>query len=254
MDDERQVGRVVFLPDVWQIQTLHNHVNNVVSLVDQWDEERDFLDHTPDMERTRSCLRRAAEIHDMGKPRRFQLTYDQKGWSYSFAGHRFDALDRPGDEYTPYVEALAHLHHEFSVSGITQRMAQLRLHSHLSGLAGQLPLDLYILEMCDQIEASVASAFLNDVAPTARVFMDFQFDTVKSGLYRVDPFVFHGDAVRLEIEWGEITPEVELTNAVQKASERGDAYKERAQLRDWLVRRLQEIPLQRTEVTLCPWN
>ena len=52
------VGRIVFAPDVWRIQTLHNHVNNVVRLVELWDAERDFL-HSSDRAVTRPHLLRA---------------------------------------------------------------------------------------------------------------------------------------------------------------------------------------------------
>jgi len=257
MEHERlEVGRVLYGPEIWKVQTLRNHVGNVVRLVELWDSKRAFLsDESPrDAARIRQkCLQRAAEIHDMGKPRRFKITYKDKEWSYSFAGHRFDAQDHPGDELTPYVEALAHLHHEYSVSGLTRRMAQLRLAPHVAHLAEYLPLDLYILEMCDQIEATVASALLGDKNPTARVFMDFQFDAPQPGQYRVDPFVFQGETVVLAIEWAEILPDAGLVAAVFDAAIKSDAYRERRELRDWLVKQLQQVTIYTKEVTLCPW-
>lgn len=261
MANKLNVGRVIFAsPDLWRVQTLRNHVGNVVKLVELWDDDKDFLEGTPDLEQTRPYLIRAAQIHDMGKPGRFQLTYkpDTKAWSYSFAGHRFDARDHTNDSFVPYVEALAHLHHEYSVDGITEKMAEMRLHPknpQLAQFARHLPLDLYILEMCDQIEATIASAWLEDKNPTARVFMDFQFGKLADGRYRIDPFVFKGEQVTLTIEWAEIAPDEELVTAVtQAATEKNDAYPERRRLRSWLVEQLQTTPLQTKEVTLCPWT
>lgn len=253
--ERREVGRVIFGPGVWRIQTLRNHVDNVVKLIDLWAMERSFLDDTPHLRETRPFLRRAAVIHDMGKPRRFRLTHGKPGWAYSFAGHRFDAIDDSGDDYTPYVEALAHLHHEYSVDGITRHMAQLQLDPRLSRHAAQLPLDLYILEMCDQIEASVASAFLGDHDPTARMFMDFQFGTADQGRYRLEPFVFLGEAIVLTLEWAEVVPARELTAEVTGRTAAGsDANRELNTLRDWLVDELQRVPILQSEVVLCPWN
>lgn len=248
------VGRVIYdKPDRWRVQTLRNHVGNVVKLVQLWDSRKDFLNDTPDLQKTREYLIRAAKIHDMGKPQKFKLVYDpnKKAWSYSFAGHRFVAIDQLGDKFTPYVEALAHLHHEYSVSGITEKMADMRL---LNLPVEHLPLDLYILEMCDQIEATVASALLEAKDPIARVFMDFQFNELTAGHYQIDPFVFKDDPVSLIIEWVEIVPNEALVTAVtNSASTKTDAYPERKALRDWLVSQLQITPLKTQEVTLCSW-
>lgn len=257
MDAEKlEVGRVIFSkPDLWRVQTLRNHVGNVVNLVELWDSNKDFLFETPDLQATRPFLIHAAKIHDMGKPRRFKLVYDPEkaDWLYSFAGHRFDAVDQPGDEYSPYIEALAHLHHEYSVNGITAKMADMRLHN-LTQFMQHLPLDLYILEMCDQIEATIASAWLEAKDATARVFMDFQFDGRIPGEYKIDPFVFQGKVVTLKIEWAEIVPKRELVTAVTRtATDKKDAYPERKALGKWLVDQLQKAPLHTQEVTICPW-
>lgn len=255
--EKLEVGRVIFPAkgDVWRVQTLRNHVGNVVKLVETWQSEKGFLYGTSNLRDTHKHLIHAAEIHDMGKPRRFNLVYDpqKKEWSYSFAGHRFDAVDQPRNDYSPYVEALAHLHHEYSVSGITAKMADMRL-CNLGQFAEHLPLDLYILEMCDQIEATIASAQLEAKEATARVFMDFQFGTRNEGVYLLDPFVFRGDSLTLEIEWAEIVPDKGLITAVtQTAKDKRDAYPERKTLRDWLVEQLQKAPLHTKEVTVCSW-
>lgn len=255
--EQLEVGRVIFPQNsnLWRVQTLQNHVGNVVKLVEAWDSARGLLFGTPDLHQTREHLIRAAEIHDMGKPRRFKLVYDpqKKEWSYSFAGHRFDAVDQPRSAYSPYVEALAHLHHEYSVSGITAKMADMRL-CKMGQFAEHLPLDLYILEMCDQIEATIASAQLEAKEATARVFMDFQFSKRAEGVYLIDPFVFKDDPMTLEIVWAEIVPDKGLVTAVtQTAKDKKDAYTERRALRNWLVDQLRKTTLHTEEVTLCSW-
>lgn len=256
LTERLEVGRVIYAnPDLWRVQTLRNHVGNVVKLVELWGSSKDFLEGTPNLQETREYLIRAAKIHDMGKPQKFKLVYDpgKKEWSYSFAGHRFEAVDHTGDRHTPYVEALAHLHHEYSVNGITEKMANLRL-NNLPELVQHLPLDLYILEMCDQIEATIASALLEAKDPIARVFMDFQFDELDTGQYQIYPFVFTNDPVSMVIEWAEIVPDMELVTAVtQTATSKTDAYPERKALRNWLVEKLQNTPLKTQEVTICSW-
>jgi hypothetical protein len=258
-DEKLQAGRVIYGTSTWKVQTLNNHVGNVVQLVKLWNSEKAFLyDTPPTLPKTRDYLIRAAEIHDMGKPQRFQITFDPKKeeWSYSFAGHRFLARDYEQDTFTPYVEGLAHLHHEYSVGGITRHMAQLKLNAQLSSFAEHLPLDLYVLEMCDQIEATIGSTFLGEKEhPTARVFMDFQFKkNSRPYTYCIDPFVFSGEAVILKMEWAEIVPDMDLVTAVRQQANKNDAYSERRQLRNWLIEQLNAIPLQTQEVTLCPWT
>src|SRR5690606_7701963 len=146
-----------------------------------------------DLSQTRQKVIQAAKIHDMAKPVKFRLVFQQNRfsqkpeWSYSFAGHRFEAFDSD-----PYVQTLAQLHHTYAVTDITKNMARLKLKDATRELAEFLPLDLYTLEMCDQIEATLACTALEDKEPEARVFMDFQFNPnpVADLTYQIEPFVF----------------------------------------------------------------
>lgn len=262
-----QVGRVIFDDPIWRVQTLRNHVGNVTKLVRLWDSAKAQLVAAPDLSETRDALVRSAEIHDMGKPRRFQLVYkydshvQKTNWSYSFSGHRFDAQEHEETEWKAYIESLAIMHHEYSVQGITNHIAKLQLDPNIVErqirVEQTFPLDLYILEMCDQIEATISSSFLNDQEPEARVFMDFQFGDISNCSYWIDPFVFKPDnELSLSIEWVEIEPNAELKNAVEMAvSESYDGYPERRALRNWLVdEALQRAELKTKEVWLKPWT
>ena len=137
---------------------------------------------------TRDLLIRAAEKHDNAKPDTFRVTYrsykenGRKSLGYSFAGHRFRVSDPDR-----YVELLIRLHHEFSVEGIVKAQAELKAEKELSEAKFKnFPFDLYILEMCDQIEAELETyAFTNDVQP--RVFMDFHSRRREDRIIEVSP-------------------------------------------------------------------
>lgn len=190
-----KVGRVFFHPesgpDVEKVTvlTLDSHVANVVTLVEKF--RRNFYPTFDESgQETREFLIRAAKKHDDAKPDTFRITYrgwkenGQKSLGYSFAGHRFRVAD---DER--YVELLIRLHHEFSVEEIVKAQAALQIPTQ----AKNFPIDLYILEMCDQIEAEVETyAFTRD--PQPRVFMDFHSRRHEDGQrVEVDPYPF-GDA------------------------------------------------------------
>lgn len=249
-----EVGRVAFQSDdCWRVQTLRNHVGNVVKLVEAWDDSADFAD--PNFRRAkREWVIRAAKIHDMGKPKRFQIIRKKNGdWSYSFSGHRFDAFDAADDGATPYVDWLAKLHHEFSVDGITRAMADLRLrYPAPQAVAESLPLDLYLLEMCDQIEATVGSSVMEGKQPEGRVFMEFEFKMLDEQTFCVDPFVFHGDSLALTIEWAEVAPDIMLIEKVKRMELKED-YKV-WELRQDVNEKLRKAALHTREVTLCRWR
>jgi hypothetical protein len=195
----------------------------------------------------------------MAKPSHFRLKYEQNkfrsnkwGWVYSFSGHRFNAFD---DD--PYVQVLAQLHHEYSVEGITKNMARLRLtgDAHTMTVAENLPLDLYALEMCDQIEATLARSVLEHERPEERVFMDFQIRVSQDGVntFEIEPFSFLQEPVQLEVEYAEIIPPAQKIEAVKIANDNN----RRAILREienWLIETLQTQSLQYQEVTLWPWS
>ncbi len=256
----RHVGRVVFASDrEWIILTLKSHVENVTALAACWDHEKAYLNGLPlPPGRTKARLITAAEIHDDAKPSHFRLVYkaESQSWEYSFAGHRF-AVDYPSD---PYIESLVHLHHEYSVEGITTAIASMRNQAgefpglNLSEVAALLPLDLYALEMADQIEATVARAAVEAVDPEGRVFMDFQFkvDETRDTTYLVDPFPFLGEQVELEIEYMVWEPTQELLDSVIQA--RPDARRDPiSKLQKALEEAIQHLPLQTKTAVLRPW-
>ena len=166
--DTVKVGRVFFQPDSGPelkkviVLTLDSHVENVVTLVKKF--RRDFYPTFGGKDsETHKLLVRSAEKHDDAKPETFRVTY--RGWKenghkslgYSFAGHRFRVSDD-----NRYVELLIRLHHEFSVAGIVEAQAELEGKKQPDGekqftkeMVKNFPIDLYILEMCDQIEAEL---------------------------------------------------------------------------------------------------
>ncbi len=250
---KRQVGRVVFGFDEkgqaqWIVLTLACHVNNVVQLVRAWDNGRAYLDTAElDLDATKSRLVRAAEIHDSAKPIKFRIIYRENPfrqgemeWAYSFAGHRFEVYDPD-----PYIQTLARLHHDYSVAGITQGVARLRADGEPH--AANLPLDLYTLEICDQIEATLARAVLGGDLER-RVFMDFHIEPVSECHYALDPYPFATDEVRLGIEYSRLRPPKELVDRVEAGSNKDKALEE---LTSWVVEALQTAPLEIKEVTIC---
>lgn len=254
------VGRISFQEDRWLVQPLANHVENVIKLTQWWDNNCAFLGNLPNLSETRERVIQAAKIHDMAKPGKFRLGYEQNrftkkwAWTYSFARHRFEAF-----HIDPYVQALAQLHHEYSVAGIMKNVAQLKLQSATKGFAGNLPLDLYALEMCDQIEATVACAILGDEDPEARVFMDFQFNPkpIADLTYQLDPFVFSQEPIWFGLEYIELAPPFELRQAVEQAKDDDNRQAALRDIQDWLLQQLHDSPpppVQRKEVTLRAWT
>lgn len=187
-----KVGRVFFEPDSGPdvkkviVLSLESHVGNVVQLVKRFDPKHFKVDCS----KTRDWLIRAAEKHDDAKPETFRVTYQgwkenpRKSLGYSFAGHRFRVSDD-----NRYVELLIRLHHEFSVEGIAKAVAELKIQhdGKYAEFADNFPMDLYTLEMCDQIEAEIETyAFTGE--PQPRVFMDFHSRMRKDGRIEIEPF------------------------------------------------------------------
>jgi len=208
-DTHRAVARVFFTYDgdrVTEIRglPLHNHLSNVATLARHWDFEAAFGSHQcpPELSRTRSWLIEAARRHDEGKTRQFSLRQDEQGrFTYSFRGHRFMVSDD-----RPYVHWLIRPHHGFSVHDVTEAQALLKYSDDATfrAVAHCFPLDLYALEMCDQIEAEAASRAFGQ--PDAhRVFMEFEAinfpsrepTMVRMGLF---PYPFAEPEVRIVLE------------------------------------------------------
>lgn len=258
----RNVGRIFFHDNYWQVQTLENHVGNVTELVKQWSIRDPLLaDH---WQQTKAWIEHAARIHDDAKPQCFRLLYSQTkrekapSWKYSFSGHRFRV--NPVNPPNAYIDALVWLHHEFSVDGITTKIANLRLDKDekIKKAADHLPVDLYVLEMCDQIEATLSTTVLESKSAEARVFMDFQFgeDTHNPNSYLLDPYVFQNQtATTLSIEYADLYhPPSDLIICATHLDKPDDAKKAWQSLKQWVNDTLQTATLQSKEVTLRPWT
>ncbi len=253
-----KVGRVFFEPDSGPdvkkvtVLTLDSHVENVVTLVEKF--QSDFY---PKFKRnaveTRNLLIRAAEKHDNAKPETFRVTYQswkdngRKSLGYSFAGHRFKVSD---DDR--YVELLIRLHHEFSVEGIVNAQAQLRaLKQYSDEEIKRFPIDLYILEMCDQIEAELETyAFMMDVQP--RVFMDFHSRMHEDAkTIEVNPYPFGEEEICLPLEYYKFDVPAKDRSQISEALEKGNWEKGVNFLRKMIVNSHKDTDCQQKEMILC---
>ncbi|MEL6489226.1 MAG: CRISPR-associated helicase Cas3' [Cyanobacteria bacterium J06621_3] len=214
-------GRVFFpgdeknpAPDEIRFQPLNNHVGNVCELVKCWD-----VKELPDGESSRERVLDASEIHDMGKPVKFNLIGSVKQGSfqkyiYSFRGHRFLA-----NSDNSWVQKLARGHHDFSAREICKDTYKLRQDSAYGSVLDKQPLayaqELYVLEMCDQIEAELACRVMdNEKQAESRTFMDFTIQRDDLSIYSIDPWPFKKTLsnIQLSFEYWEL-----LLNATQQA-------------------------------------
>ena len=253
-----KVGRVFFKPDSGPdvkkvaVLTLDSHVENVVTLVKKF--QQDFYPSFKwNAAETRSLLIRAAEKHDNAKPDTFRVTYqswkdnERKSLGYSFAGHRFRVSDD-----NRYVELLIRLHHEFSVEGIVNAQAQLKASEQFCDKqVKRFSIDLYILEMCDQIEAELETyAFTGDVQP--RVFMDFHSRMRKDGkTIEVNPYPFGEEEIHLSLEYYEFDVPAKDRSQISEALEENNWEKGVDFLRKMIVNAHKDTDCQRKEMILC---
>ena len=255
--DTVKVGRVFFKPesgpDVEKVTvlTLESHVGNVVTLVKEF--RRNFY---PTFKRnetnTHRLLIRAAEKHDNAKPETFRVTYrswkenGHKSLGYSFAGHRFRVSDD-----NRYVELLIRLHHEFSVTGIVEAQAELDGKEEFTeAMVKCFPIDLYILEMCDQIEAELETyAFTRDVQP--RVFMDFHSRMRKNGKIEVNPYPFDSDEISLPLAYYEFDVPEQHRCHIAKGLQEDNREKGVNFLREMIVTSHEKSEHQQKEIILC---
>lgn len=221
-------GRVFFpgtsnpVPIEIRFQPLGNHVGNVRRLVKHW-QDSDFP-----CESSFKRVLKAADIHDVGKPQKFSILVEtnSKGkfrkYIYSFRGHRFLAESK--DEW---AQALARGHHDFSVEDISRDAYKLKnlkkeqqdndtLAESYAKILGNNPLayarELYILEMCDQIEAELACRVLGDEDQAeSRTFMDYTIakDDSDESVYLIDPWPFKKDSIELTFEYWSMQPTAE---------------------------------------------
>lgn len=202
-------GRVFFpgeknkIPDQILFQPLGNHVGNVIEIVKKW--TKTDLPSELSFER----VLEAAKIHDMGKPQKFEIQAktSKEGkfqeYIYSFRGHRYLAKS----DQDAWAEALAIGHHDFSVEDICTQIYQLKKEQKYTDILTKIPLvyasELYILEMCDQIEAELACRVFEDGNQAdSRTFMDFTIspDESDNTVYFIEPWVF-GEQNSLELSF-----------------------------------------------------
>lgn len=216
-------GRLFFpgdaqpIPDEVRFQPLGNHVGNVVELVKCWSED-DFP-----YSDSRGRVLEAAKIHDMGKPKHFAIQSETsrdgkfKKYIYSFKGHRFDAKSND-----MWAQKLAIGHHDFSVKDITRDTYKLKKESEYASILAQKPLayarELYILEMCDQIEAELACRVLgDDDQAESRAFMEFTIVKQNETTYLIDPWIFSKPSIPLTFRYWSLKPaEVDRDGELQK--------------------------------------
>jgi CRISPR-associated endonuclease/helicase Cas3 len=194
------------IPDEVRFQPLGNHVGNVIELVRYW-QKQDFNNHGS-FER----VVESAKIHDSGKPKHFaiQSKCDAKGnfkeYIYSFKGHRFDARSKD-----VWAQKLAIGHHDFSVKDIVRDAYELKKDPKYQHILAQDPLayarELYILEMCDQIEAELACRVLgDDDQAESRAFMDFTIAKKDKETYLIDPWPFTESSIYMTFKHWSMNP------------------------------------------------
>ncbi|MBD2013182.1 CRISPR-associated helicase Cas3' [Microcoleus sp. FACHB-53] len=222
-------GRVFFpgevKPDLDEVrlQPLGDHVGNVRRLVKQW---KDFPCND-----SRPRVLKATDLHDMGKPQRFaiQVNINAKGkfnnYIYSFRGHRFLAKSED-----TWAQALARGHHDFSVGELTKDAYQLKKDSAYTSVLNQNPLayaeELYILEMCDQIEAELACRILGDEEQAeSRTFMDYTLSKADDQTYQLDPWPFKQEKLDLTFRYWSKNLSNEEKAKLKELSERNSASK-----------------------------
>ncbi|OKH36806.1 CRISPR-associated helicase Cas3' [[Phormidium ambiguum] IAM M-71] len=263
-------GRVFFpngknqIPENILFQPLGNHAANVRKLAWYWNPD-DFV--KGDREASRKRVADAAYLHDIGKPQKFGISVNIKAngkveFSYSFRGHRFEA----SDPKQPWVEFLAKGHHDYSVRDICRDTYKLKTLSNdleedhplkaeaekykqvLEGEPIAYAHELYILEMCDQIEAEIACRFFeDDEQAESRAFMDFTItqDEKQKNVFYVDPWIFGSDRQGFTLtlaSWSMPFPE-KLKTALE--GNVGDSQSLTKQLqnavKDWWVSQLQKL-------------
>jgi CRISPR-associated endonuclease/helicase Cas3 len=191
-------GEACPAPDEVRLQPLGDHVGNVRRLVKKWKE-------FPNIPGSRDRVLKAADIHDMGKPQRFSIQTPKgkfKQYIYSFKGHRFLA-----ESQDLWAQTLARGHHDFSVKDISRDTYTLKKDNlEYADFLAQDPLayahELYILEMCDQIEAELACRTIGDEKQAeSRTFMDYTLAQIDSSTFLLDPWPFEEETLDLTFKY-----------------------------------------------------
>ncbi len=191
-------GEACPAPDEVRLQPLGDHVGNVRRLVKKWKE-------FPNIPGSRDRVLKAADIHDMGKPQKFSIQTPKgkfKQYIYSFKGHRFLA-----ESQDLWAQTLARGHHDFSVKDISRDTYTLKKDNlEYADFLAQDPLayahELYILEMCDQIEAELACRIIGDEKQAeSRTFMDYTLAQIDSSIFLLDPWPFEEETLDLTFKY-----------------------------------------------------
>lgn len=273
-------GRVFFrfqkgqtIPDEILFQPLGNHAANVRKLAWYWN-PTDFV--KGDEEASRKRVADAAYLHDIGKPQKFGISVNVKAngkveFSYSFRGHRFEA----SDPHQPWVEFLAKGHHDYSANDICRDTYKLK--TLIDDLDSHHPLrakaerykqilefdslayahELYILEMCDQIEAEIACRYFeDDEQAESRAFMDFTItkDDIQQNAFFVDPWIFGDDRPDFKLtlaHWSMPFPEA-LKEAIEKGSQDNSTLTKQLQaaVRDWWLSQPQNLKSKTEQIII----
>lgn len=231
-------GRVFFpdktnpIPDVVYFQPLGNHVGNVRKLVKAWK-----LDYFPGAtihakKESKRRVDEVARVHDIAKPQKFKIESKTskegkfKEYIYSFKGHRFEAVSSDA-----WAQTLAIGYHNFSVDYITYDAYKLK--KKLQDYADILDKDiltyareLYILEMCDQIEAELACRVIgDDNQAESRAFMDYTTAKLDDLNYLVDPYPFEDSLISLSFTYWSMKLSQEDKDKLQKCLDTNQHYK-----------------------------
>lgn len=222
-------GRVFFpdktnpIPDVIYFQPLGNHVANVRKLIKAW--KLDYFSGSNKQEKMQSKRRtnEGGRIHDIAKPAKFRIEGKTtkegkfKEYIYSFKGHRFEA--RSSDKW---AQMLAVGHHDYSISCIARDTYELKKHSpDYTDILNQDILayarELYILEMCDQIEAELACRVIgDDEQAESRAFMDYTTAKQDEFTYLIDPYPFENMPIKLSFAYWSLKLTQEQKKELQK--------------------------------------
>jgi CRISPR-associated endonuclease/helicase Cas3 len=228
-------GRLFFpgeakpIPDEVRFQPLGNHVGNVMELVKLW--HKDGFPFPDSLDR----VLEAAKIHDMGKPKNFSIKSETspdgkfKKYIYSFKGHRFDARSPK----SLWAQTLAIGHHDFSIHDIARDTYKLKKEPEYTNLLIQEPLayarELYILEMCDQIEAELACRVLgDDDQAESRAFMEFTIAKQDATTYLIDPWPFEtNEPITMTFRYWSMCPqEIDEDQILEKCLQGKDGKRE----------------------------